>query len=334
MGKHSRFNGCLTAIGFCAVAFTSVSCKKEKSAPGPSGWSQVFSTLFNDHALRVKVMPDGKVYFTTLYGKMYVSHDRGKRFVRQAVWGDPYDISDVAWSKEFNFLVGNTGLMGRESDGGSGDDWWQTWKFDDAYDFNSIACLKDYVWICGTEKGTNNSMLLASDNGGSSFVPVYLNNKLLYKTIFITEYNGWLAGDGLLMKSTNRGLFWKPKYQNPDVGFRDITFYDSLNGIAVGFPSAIYRTSNGGESWTMVPSPVSGTLLSVDYTPNGTVWIAGHRYDGKAYKSVLLYSRDMGQTFQAHSYQTNALYSIDFMDDSTGFACGENVMLRTQTGGF
>ncbi len=109
-------------------------------------------------------------------------------------------------------------------------------------------------------------------------------------------------------------------------GFNSITTPDGVNVIAVGDAGKIFRSENGGNSWS------SYTLSAVNFKNvfsfNNTVWIAGN--DGKIYKTLKTNS-------PINSYNvgtTNSINSVCFLDDNNGYLCGDGgIVYMTVDGG-
>ncbi|MEP7146508.1 MAG: YCF48-related protein [bacterium] len=110
------------------------------------------------------------------------------------------------------------------------------------------------------------------------------------------------------------------------LGFNGIESPDGVNVIAVGDNGLIFRSTNAGNTWA------SYTLPSVNFKDvvsfNDNVWISGD--NGKIYKTrkinAAITPYDVGVT--------TTLRSIYFIDDNTGFVCGDGgVVFKTVNGG-
>lgn len=109
-------------------------------------------------------------------------------------------------------------------------------------------------------------------------------------------------------------------------GLNSISTVDGVNIIAVGNNGLIFRSQNGGNSWS------SYTIASVNFkhvfSVNNNVWIAGD--NGKIYKTLKVNSPvdayDVGIT--------SSINSLCFLDDNNGFLCGDGgVVYKTVNGG-
>ena len=78
---------------------------------------------------------------------------------------------------------------------------------------------------------------------------------------------GYIAGDGVILKSTNQGSSFTSIYSNSNYKFRDISFVDANIGWVIGYNISLNRvdvlkTSNGGTTWTIQTS-LTGTSPGV-----------------------------------------------------------------------
>ncbi|MFY8000663.1 MAG: YCF48-related protein [Candidatus Kapaibacteriota bacterium] len=157
---------------------------------------------------------------------------------------------------------------------------------------------------------------------------------------------GWY---GRTSRTDDGGATWKPLTLS-EVGGNDsllgVHFVDSLTGWTVGIrhgydrtPSInrIYRTSNGGRSWTR-QTPLLGfadapnSALNDVVFINATVgWVVGN--DGVIYKTL-----NAGATWtrQASGTRSNLLRAF-FLNENLGYVCGGNadvgIILQTSDGG-
>jgi photosystem II stability/assembly factor-like uncharacterized protein len=89
---------------------------------------------------------------------------------------------------------------------------------------------------------------------------------------------GW---DGMLVHSADGGGGWNlvtRRLDNPDpfaTQLFDVAFAGPELGLAVGTAGTILRTANGGVSWTVQESAVTGDLRAVAIVPGGTALAVG-----------------------------------------------------------
>jgi photosystem II stability/assembly factor-like uncharacterized protein len=61
---------------------------------------------------------------------------------------------------------------------------------------------------------------------------------------FVTPNEGWAAGDGALLRTTNSGNTWTPEKINTTHRLERIVFIGRTRGFAVGFGGTILVYSN------------------------------------------------------------------------------------------
>jgi len=108
-------------------------------------------------------------------------------------------------------------------------------------------------------------------------------------------------------------------------GFNSITTPDGINVIAVGDNGNMFRSSNGGATWSK--NIVAGYNFKSIASYNNSVWIATG--DGKIVKTF------KGQSaLNPSSLTASSLNGVTFVDEQTGYTCGSNgVVFRTVNGG-
>ncbi len=175
-----------------------------------------------------------------------------------------------------------------------------------------------------------------------------------------------VSSPGLLYKISKNNTLKVRELILPDIAYQENhpkAFYDSMDfwndqeGIAIGDPTddcmSIIITRDGGETWTKLscddlPKAKEGEAAfaasdtNISIVDNHT-WVAT---GGKA--SRILYSPDKGKTWDVfetpivQGKETTGMYSIDFYDETNGFAIGGdyskandtlNNKIRTKDGG-
>jgi photosystem II stability/assembly factor-like uncharacterized protein len=207
-------------------------------------------------------------------------------------------------------------------------------KFLDALDANT-------VWMTGYDgqvPGRNYSFWARTFNGGSSYVHGNIfpdtNTYVLANLDGIDECTAWVSaylkagGDkGVVYKTTDGGNSWvnggaASMFSVANTSFADFVCFldDKKTGVAVGDPIAnefeIYRTTNGGTNWTMVPgsnipNPLSGEYALVNcYEKRGSnmLWFGTNK--NRVYRST-----DAGSTWSVSPALTSTLgAALDVVD--------------------
>ena len=98
---------------------------------------------------------------------------------------------------------------------------------------------------------------------------------------FVSARQGWVAGAGRVLATSDGGRTWTTQYAGP-AGLYQVDFIDTSHGWAVG-ANGLLRTANGGATWTALAEPC-GSIRSVHFvTPSlgyavaggSQVWISG-----------------------------------------------------------
>ena len=92
----------------------------------------------------------------------------------------------------------------------------------------------------------------------------------------------------------------KPAPLQDDAALHDVKFVGTSHGWAVGDHGVIWRTTDGGRSWGLLPSPVDCPLRGVCFLTDRIGWIVGGGtapYTRIGY-GVVLHTRDGGATWQ------------------------------------
>jgi photosystem II stability/assembly factor-like uncharacterized protein len=159
---------------------------------------------------------------------------------------------------------------------------------------------------------------------------------------FINADTGWAAGgpNGWIRRTVNAGQSWTLQFTSPYY-LRSIEFLNADTGFAGSLSGRLYRTTDGGSSWSniagsMAPPPLGICGLAA---AGGTTIHACGLWAAPAY---VYSSADAGSTWSYTDLSGLAtrLVDIHFTHPDTGFATGTadpavngGVILRTTDGG-
>lgn len=163
-------------------------------------------------------------------------------------------------------------------------------------------------------------------------------NKILY-----------IAGDGLILKSTDLGKTWVKIYTNQNILFYGVEFSDSKSGYAVGLDKSdlalnafikVYKTIDGGVTWMLMPEPrdplmgfISGiqkNYSGLNFRLGGISLISNNRFVCGAGSSTY-YSSTAGRGLQwdVQPTETTCVY---YLDENRAFKGGRKLSFG-QAGG-
>jgi len=117
-------------------------------------------------------------------------------------------------------------------------------------------------------------------------------------------------------------------------------------GWAVGPLGTILRTTNGGKSWQSVDIDTDADLYRVFFVNGRKGWAAGGRirmaktnkemaHDERGGYGYIFHTTDGGKTWKCqYGERGRHIFGLHFVDDKTGYACGElGLLLKTDDGG-
>jgi photosystem II stability/assembly factor-like uncharacterized protein len=171
-----------------------------------------------------------------------------------------------------------------------------------------------------------NNYVLKTNNGGVLWDTVYKysNTLSLFSSMFFKDsLNGFVGCDnGFILKTTNAGTSWVPIPIDTVnmVPFISIYFPTPDTGYAAS-DASIYRTINGGNTWSYLPMNFPPALYSVWFTDANHGFVGG----GDGLSSMTLYqTSNGGNTWSQSLSGTQTLNSIFFVGNIPGYAVGTN----------
>ena len=239
----------------------------------------LYSVFFLDHKTGWAGGLDGDILHTIDGGEEWVLQDAGYDHVVERIfflnenlgWAVGGDLSPT----DYRFIVAT-------QDGG---DNWETQMYGSSIGGGSFHCVAFADSNIGIAGGRINQ-IFRTENGGEDWYSIPTDS-IIFK-IFGLSYlgNGEFCGVGLavdnnyndtlaVVKSYDYGLTWHRTvidtlYENNY--FCDVSFADSLYGLAVAKEGRTFRTDNGGESWQYIESISNYYLTSVSYPKPYVGW--------------------------------------------------------------
>jgi hypothetical protein len=149
------------------------------------------------------------------------------------------------YGEEMNFLPGGNFLL-RNS--------FEYMIFDENYSFNDTIMHLNETWVVGNfgaifkwvPNTTGSPWTKISD---FNYIPIDVKADL-YKIKFINDEIGFICGaDGLVARTSDKGLTWRVLDTNVTDNLRYMDFYDINFGIIVGDNGLILTTNDSGDTW-------------------------------------------------------------------------------------
>jgi photosystem II stability/assembly factor-like uncharacterized protein len=247
----------------------------------------------------------------------------------------------LAWATMYHSSTNQTGIVSRTTDGGT------TWTpLSPSTIFNTAGESFpnfSYFWndsmgfAQGDPAGGYFEIYLTSDSGStwnrvpSANIPTPVAGEFglvdCYSVIDSTIW--WGTNKGRVFKSTDMGNTWTAALAATSVDMIGITFRDQMNGVCLKYNSTlltyyIYRTTNGGSTWTQVNPTGPWFKSELYYVPGtNTLLTCGASTAGRG----SAYSLDDGNTWTlidtgATSIDGDGYTSLAFLNDHIGWAGG------------
>lgn len=253
--------------------------------------------------------------------------------------------ADSAWVV-FSDTINGGGAIYRTVNGG------QSWQHQSTAQFNGTFSFANFVHFWNSNEGVAVGDPTIGDQGYYYF-EIYITTdggdtwtrvpRLNFDSFTNTEMamvsRYTVSGDviwfpttqGNVMRSSDRGNTWK-LLNTPLTGsgiFADLAFRDSLNGLAVARANAnpysadggIYKTSDGGASWTQVVNSTAGGIgmkNAVEYVPGTSAGYVITGSENPPYGSA--FTQDGGLTWT--NIDTIKHHKVYFHDFNTGYSGG------------
>lgn len=236
----------------------------------------------------------------------------------------PFSSNDFHALDENNLYISynNGGTLGSKSiDGG------QTWIDLETENFVGRS-FGVYANTSGLWIGGEMARIGYSEDDGANFIDQIPGNKSsLQKVDFIDDQFGFAVGsNGLVLRTTNGGTIWEELDVIPENPFiQDVDVYDT-NNIWLTSNVGIYRSTDGGQSWTFLLDNNS-IRISHAIDENTLIHIL---YSGVIYRST-----DGGENWTEITAEfISGARDIEFVDGSTGWISGrDGKLLKTTDAG-
>lgn len=138
---------------------------------------------------------------------------------------------------------------------------------------------------------------------------------------FIDSMNGYIAGYGAILKTTDGGVHWEFTTAKNDY-FKAMCWKNVNEGVAVGYEGSILKTTDGGTSWNVIRNGNDITkkkfhFINVERNADQTIIAVGE-------KGTCYVSRDDGDTWVlTNQFSLRDLRGVVFRDLNTCFVVGE-----------
>jgi photosystem II stability/assembly factor-like uncharacterized protein len=177
------------------------------------------------------------------------------------------------------------------------------------------------------------SYVIQTTNGGTTWGNNFgFMDEKLFSIFFLNSSLGLVAGSEIA-RTTDGGSGWYSVFSSSFMDkFYSVLLIDSNTGWIAGEnilqKGLIYKTSDGGLTWSLSGSDTLKAFTSVFFTDTNHGWVSGR-------EGNILYSADGGTSWSLQTSGTTLdLNSIFFVNTIAGWAAGNNgTILKTNNGG-
>jgi len=152
----------------------------------------------------------------------------------------------------------------------------------------------------------------------------------LFSVYFVIYNNGMACGfdgfnKGIIIRTKDSGITWDTVLSSPNsLSYVKIIFSDLNTAFAIGYQN-ITRTTDFGNSWDTLITIAN--LFSISFPSQSIGYVVGTG-------GTILKTSDAGNNWiNLNSMTNDHLYSVYFINDTIGFACGDSIILKTNDGG-
>jgi photosystem II stability/assembly factor-like uncharacterized protein len=329
-----------------------------KTTDGGNTWNEVLYANGDFHDVYAILNNVTAVGFNGIYR----STDGGANWVLQASGLNTYLSGIHLFDNNYGIVIGSSGTILKTTNGGI------TWlsipsgttKTLTGISFSGTAagviCGEDGIILKTTDGGNNwtiqasgtNRLLrsislsnlnngtavadygtiIRTTNGGASWFSIskLFTTALLYGISSVNSSVATAAGrDGEIIRTTNGGSTWVAQQSGVASNLNNVSFSDADKGMVVGDSGTILYTTNGGENWIRWNSTTIINLYAVHFIKNTNIaYAAGYGH--------ILKTTDGGINWTQIYSEPTPLFSMNFINENTGFVAGSRV-LKTTNGG-
>lgn len=271
-------------------------------------------------------------------GQVWTTVDAGQTWTRRDAQTTE-DLTAVGFAGQTGWAVGPENALQSTIDGGAT---FATYPLENLPAYTAVAFVDPSTgWTVGRA-----GLIWGTHDGGETWGQQDAGVRHDMTAVFALRRNlAYATGESVIVKTDNGGLSWrrvwvepppsaaeleKPKSQRkPPTILNDIYFFDSRRGWAVGTDGTIMVTTNEGEYWDRMKTPIEKTLYAVWFTSPNDGFVAGE--DGQLYLTA-----SGGRRWNSISIGGGGepLRSIYFLDPDNGWVVGDGgTILRTKDGG-
>lgn len=180
-----------------------------------------------------------------------------------------------------------------------------------------------------------NGLILRTSNGGTNWVSVSSGTTQSLISVafnYSTLYVSGVAGE--VLKSVDLGLTWSVLTVDITSDPKIVYFTDANTGYVGCEYGRIYKTTNGGSSWTQQSTgleslPGDYQVLGIYFTDaNNGIAVGGN---AQTDVGIILRTVNAGVSWSVEFQSNNYMGSVDFLNSTVGFISGGSISSNTST---
>jgi photosystem II stability/assembly factor-like uncharacterized protein len=171
-------------------------------------------------------------------------------------------------------------------------------------------------------------------------------NPILTETlsqIFVFGQTVWTAGGSyepilptpisVALRSTDGGATWATQDIGAEHDIRVFAALDANNAWALSLVPKIYKTTDGGASWTQIGPQFYFPPTNIVPVNANVIWMASATNTTNGHQGIIIKTTDGGSTWTIQPIPTFGLSGMDAVDANTAWAVGYGGVIFKTTGG-
>jgi photosystem II stability/assembly factor-like uncharacterized protein len=268
-------------------------------------------------------------FVSSTIGYIITSNELLETLDAGTTWLKKQNISsgnDISIKNGIGYIVGNNGYVLKSIDNGAS---WQLISTGFFTSFNTVNIIDNDTIILSSSYG-----LVKTIDGGATWSSINISGVTIVKTAFTSSLVGHaVCANGKIQKTIDGGLNWYNTYSTNifPSNFLTVHFINPNVGFASREHDNLFKTTNGGETWTEIIGSFE-PIYDFHFLNQNNGFATGDH--GATYKTTNG-GTTWSQIFFQNGYIYNtAMYGIFFHDNNVGFATGaRGRIIKTVDGG-
>ncbi len=233
------------------------------------------------------------------------------------------------WDYNKIITVGSAGSISKSVDGGIS---WERVSKGLAENINQIGFFNSLDGFAITEAWTDGDLIRTNDGGYNWSYDTIIPNGSFYRMQVLGESLFLLNDSSQLMKSINEGVDWE-LFDIPYITsyYYDMQFVNNNIGYLCGSDGILFKTNNGGYTWTDKTLDSNYTLNSMFFINENIGWMIDEQ--ARVVVRTINGGDDWATTFigDFFNYQPRSIF---FVNEDLGYATStEGILFKTFDGG-